>query len=83
MLPDSPFSKTEMQELGEYSKPGSHVGFLLPDGRILVNFADSTHHSVLAQIARAVGAELISISGTWTFTPDPVQEFKVINTRRS
>lgn len=83
MLPDSPFSKTEIQELGEFARHGSHTGFRLPDGRILVNFNDATQHSVLSQIARSIGAELVVISGTWKFTPDPIQEFKVINTGRS
>jgi hypothetical protein len=83
MLPESPFSKTEIHELGDFSKHGTHVGFRLPDGRVLVNFDGATSHSVLVQIARAIGAELIVISGTWTFTPDPVQEFKTVKVTRN
>lgn len=82
MLPSSPFSKTNFQELGEFSKPGSHIGLLLPDGKIIVNFSDSTHQSVLTQIANALGAELISIPGTWTFVPDENPEFKLIARRK-
>lgn len=83
MLPDSPFAKTNMQPLGTFQKKGSHVGFLLPDGRVLVNFNDGTHHSFLVQIADALGAELISVTGTWTFEPDSTQAFKKIARRRS
>jgi hypothetical protein len=83
MLPSSPFSKTELQTLGTFSKKGSHIGLLLPDGRILINFADSTHQSVLTEVAEALGAELISIPGTWTFEPDEGTEFKRIARHKS
>lgn len=82
MEPNSPFSKTDFQPFGEYSRKGNQTGFLLPDGRILVNFNGNTSHGVLAQIARQLGAELISISGTWKFTPDSEDSFKVIKTHK-
>jgi hypothetical protein len=80
---NSPYSQTEIKALGTHEKRGVHTGFKFPDGKILINFSDQTSHSVLAQIARQLGAELISISGTWTFTPDNEQEFKVIRIPRS
>ena len=83
MEPNSPFSKTNIQPFGEFSRQGSHVGFLLPDGRILVNFSDNTHQSVLSQIAQTIGAELIVVSGTWTFKPDDTTTFKKVARRKS
>jgi hypothetical protein len=83
MLPTSPYSKTTMQPLGTFTKKGSHVGLLLPTGEVIVNFSDNTHQSVLVQIADALGAELISISGTWTWEPDSEQAFKIIARRKS
>lgn len=82
MLPTSPYSKTNLQRLGTFQKKGTHVGLLLPDGQILVNFDSGTSHSVLTQVADAIGAELISIPGTWTFEPDSTQAFKKIARRR-
>lgn len=78
MEPNSPFSQAAIHQLGEFKKPGVHTGFRMANGQILVNFSDTTKHSVLAEIARQLGAELISVSGTWTFTPDENQDFKVI-----
>lgn len=83
MLPSSPFSKTTMQPLGTFTKKGSHVGLLLPDGTVIVNFNDTTAHSVLIQLADALGAELISISGTWVWTPDSEHAFKKIARRKT
>jgi hypothetical protein len=72
-----------MQPLGTFTKKGSHIGLLLPTGEVIVNFSDNTHQSVLNQIADALGAELISISGTWTWEPDSGQAFKKIARHKS
>lgn len=69
----SPFLKTEFVTLepgDEYTKRGSHLAFIWPDGTIRVNFSDATPYSFLAPIARQIGAKIGTIQGTWTFVPD-------------
>lgn len=66
----SPFAKTEFVDINEsYSKEGLITGMQLPDGRILLNFDHNTKTSVVAEIAKLIGAKVVVVKGTWTFTP--------------
>lgn len=72
-LPSSPFSQTEFIPFNEpVSKRAKHSAIKTADGQILINFNDGTSYAMLKMIAKTVGAELIQVSGTWTFTPDPI-----------
>jgi hypothetical protein len=77
---ESPFSKSDIKDIDSpFTKRGSHVAFRMANGQVLINFSDGTHHSVLADIARTLSAELVSVTGTWTFTPDAEQEYKAVH----
>lgn len=80
LLPNSPFGQTQFEALGEFQRKGSHTGLLLPDGQVLINFNENTSHSVLVGIAKALHADLITVTGTWSFVPDEiaVTQFKKI-----
>lgn len=78
ILPNSPFGKTDFQNLGEYHKKGSHLGLLLPNGEVIINFEAGTSHSVLAGIAKTLKAKMIIVTGTWTFEPDKDQEYREV-----
>lgn len=70
----SPFSRTDFHVFGPHSKRGSHMGIRTKDGQILINFNDGTSHAMLKSIASAIKAEMIVIKGTWTFTPDVIED---------
>ena len=68
----SPFSKSKLTPIapGEsYSEEGLITGLRTPNGDVLLNFDKNTKLSLLAEIARVLKAELITVKGTWTFTP--------------
>lgn len=70
-LVDSPFTKTELHDATEpYVKKASRMALAFPDGKILINFEDGTTYSVLTTLAKVLGAKVVTIQGTWTFTPD-------------
>lgn len=72
--PHSPFTQTNLQPLGIYSKRGAHQAIKFADGTINVNFNDATAFHVLKAIASALNAEVIVVKGTWTFTPDAIEK---------
>lgn len=78
MIPGDPFSTTELKPLGTHSRIGSHIGILMPDGNLVVNFNDSTRQDILRGIADTIKAELVIVTGTWTFVPDDTTEFRKI-----
>lgn len=53
-----------------YSKPGTVRGLKLPDGSMLMEMKGRSEY-VLTLYSHTLDAEKFSISGTWTFTPDP------------
>lgn len=71
----SPFTKTEFQDIEtSVSKKAKHFAFKTKDGKILVNFNDATSYAYLKQLATISNCELILVSGTWTFTPDRIDD---------
>lgn len=73
MANSSPFSKTKFHPIEQpYSYEATVPGFRMPDGNIVINFDPNTKHSMLVDIARILGAELVSVKGTWHF--DPLKE---------
>lgn len=74
LIASSPFSQSNLREIGTFSEKRSHMALLLPTGKILVNFTEGTAYHMLVQIAKLLNAEVISIKGTWTFEPDKVED---------
>ena len=71
----SPFEKTQLLPIEEgFSKKGVLMGLLLPNGKILLNYEHGTKNSTMAEIARVLNATQIVVQGTWTFTPDLLDE---------
>jgi hypothetical protein len=69
--PSSPFARTDLVPIDEdYSKKGLITGLYLPDGRILLNFESTSSVALINEIARTLGAKVVTVQGTWTFTPD-------------
>ena len=74
MIPESPFSKTDLQPIEDvYEKRGSLMGLRLPNGKVLLNYEHGTKNSLLADIAKQIGAETIVVKGTWKFIPDRLE----------
>ena len=72
--PTSPFTQTNLVPFGEYSKRGCQIGLKFPDGKININFDSNTSQAFLRQIADLLGADIVVVPGTWTFTPDPIEQ---------
>lgn len=71
----SPFSQTDLQPIAEsHTKRSSHMGIKLPDGRVLINFNDATSYAMIKAIARTLRADIVTVKGTWTFTPDRIED---------
>lgn len=69
----SPFTKTELVPIAPgdtYSKKGAITGLQMSDGKVLLNFEQSTAYGFLKQMAGLLNAEIITVKGTWTFTPE-------------
>ncbi len=67
---NSPFQQTNLVPIeNEYSYDASLFGLRMPSGKIVINFDQSTKYSVLKDIARITGSELVTVKGTWTFVP--------------
>lgn len=66
----SPFATSKLLPIeDEYKKEGKLMGLRLPTGEILINYEHGTKNSVIAEIAKVLKAEVVVVSGTWTFTP--------------
>ena len=71
----SPFQKTELLPIEEsYSKKASLFGLRKPDGSIIINYDHNTRYGRLKEIADMIGCEVVTVKGTWTFTPDRIDE---------
>lgn len=67
----NPFEQVHVKEATEpYSYSANVPGFLFPDGKLLINFDPNTKHSMLVDLAIVMGAQLVSVKGTWTFVAD-------------
>jgi hypothetical protein len=68
----SPFNKTKFYDASvanEYSYEDSVPGLKFPDGKLLLSLDPNTKHSLLLDYARIMGAEVVSVKGSWHFVP--------------
>lgn len=69
------FSKAQLETLtGPHSYESAITGLRLPSGEIIVNFKQETNYGLLKEVAGILGAEIVTVKGTWTFTPTLQEE---------
>lgn len=69
-IPTYAFSNLTPVTLDSVSYKGHATGLRFPDGTIMAFPEPSRHFAASRTLARTLGAELIVIHGTWTFTAE-------------
>ena len=73
-IPTYAFQNLTPVSLDAVSYKGRATGLRFPDGTIMAFPEPSKHFAASRTLARTLGAELIIIHGTWTFTAEVVAE---------
>lgn len=60
----------ELAPVADYSKPGTVRGLILPNGIKLMNMREVSHAAFVIY-SQKLNADMFTMSGTWTFSPDP------------
>ena len=69
-IPTYAFADLTPVTLDEVSYKGHATGLRFPDGSIMAFPKSGTHFAASRTLARTLGAELIVIHGTWTFSAE-------------